>query len=120
METLERCGRNLALSGEALRATRDRQMRHGAYVSCGSFASNGRTARLRGMSAVPPIATELMRLCELTRCANRRRSTACRGRRNTFLTVACSVEGTHWWRRHFSGHPTIPREQDGLLSLEGH
>ena len=39
---------------------------------------------------------------------------------DTFLTVACSVEGTHWWRRHFSGHPTIPRERDGLLSLEGH
>ena len=40
-------------------------------VFFGSFASPGRATRLRGMSAIPPIAPELMRWDEQTRWANK-------------------------------------------------
>src|SRR5262245_65496702 len=41
-----------------------------AHVGLGSFASLPRTARLRRMSAMPPIATESVGCNEPTRCAN--------------------------------------------------
>src|SRR5262245_54108 len=41
-----------------------------ARVSSGSFTSPGHATVLRGMSAMPLIAPELMRLGELTRCAS--------------------------------------------------
>ena len=74
--------------------------RERADVRFGSFASDPGAAVLRAMSAMPPIATELMRRGETTRCATcglmhrSKRSTLAPPYSTTSSAVASSVGGT--------------------------